>query len=261
MNHFAIFLIKDIIKREHRRANAFREEIKKYEGGKLYVKNKKGKIFFAEYDGKSQHWITKDRNRIYQLARKEYIKRSIIISEKICDILEESVDKITAAFELHNPDALVSKFSTLESDMIILDPVTCAWKTEKYSHNPIHPEALKYMTTNGVRMRSKSERIIGNILEKYGIIYRYEEAVEICGKIYYPDFTILCDDGTIIIWEHFGLMEDEGYKFKAFNKICDYRKLGFKQYKNLICTWEDDLESMENIEDIVNRIILKRKVW
>lgn len=39
-----------------------------------------------------------------------------------------------------------------------------------------------------------------------------------------------CDDGTIIIWEHFGLMED-------------------------------DLESMENIEDIVNRIILKRKVW
>ena len=79
MNHFAFFLIKDIIKRKHRRINAFCEEIKKYEGGKLYVKNK-------------------------------------------------------------------------------------------------------------------------------------------------------CDDGTIIIWEHFGLMED-------------------------------DLESMENIEDIVNRIILKRKVW
>lgn len=26
MNHFAIFLIKDIIKREHKRINAFREE-------------------------------------------------------------------------------------------------------------------------------------------------------------------------------------------------------------------------------------------
>ena len=88
---FCNFLIKDIIKREHSRINAFREEIKKYEGGKLYVENKRGKIFFAEYDGKSQHWITKDRNRIYQLARKEYIKRSIIISEKTCDILEESV--------------------------------------------------------------------------------------------------------------------------------------------------------------------------
>lgn len=145
--------------------------------------------------------------------------------------------------------------------MIILDPVTFAWKTEKYRSNPIHREALKYMTTNGMRMRSKSELIIGDILEKYGIIYRYEQAIEICGKIYYPDFVILCDDGTIIIWEHFGLMEDESYKLKAFNKICDYRKLGFKQYKNLICTWEDDLESMENIEDIVNRIILKSKVW
>ena len=39
----------------------------------------------------------------------------------------------------------------------------------------------------------------GKILEKYGIIYRYEQAIEICGKIYYPDFVILCDDGTIII--------------------------------------------------------------
>lgn len=47
------------------------------------------------------------------------------------------------------------------------------------------------------------------------------------GKLYVKN---KCDDGTMIIWEHFGLMED-------------------------------DLESMENNEDIVNRIILKRKVW
>ena len=37
MNHFAIFLIKDIIKRKHRRINAFCEEIKKYEGGASFM--------------------------------------------------------------------------------------------------------------------------------------------------------------------------------------------------------------------------------
>ena len=41
MNHFAFFLIKDIIKRKHRRINAFCEEIKKYEWGKLFVKKSK----------------------------------------------------------------------------------------------------------------------------------------------------------------------------------------------------------------------------
>lgn len=35
--------------------------------------------------------------------------------------------------------------------------------------------------------------------------FRYEAKLAINGKVYYPDFMILCDDGRILIWEHFGL--------------------------------------------------------
>lgn len=53
--------------------------------------------------------------------------------------------------------------------------------------------------------------------------------------------------------EHFGLMEDEDYRRNAYGKIDIYRRHGYLQHKNLICTWEDDIQDTQNIDEIITR--------
>ena len=78
-----------------------------------------------------------------------------------------------------------------------------------YEKNPFHPEQLIYQTKSGILVRSKSERMIADFLSEHGIPFRYEAKLLIDGKAYYPDFMILCEDDTLILWEHFGLMSQD----------------------------------------------------
>ena len=83
--------------------------------------------------------------------------------------------------------------------------------------------------------------------------FRYEAKLAINGKVYYPDFMILCDDGRILIWEHFGLMDKEEYFISACRKLEQYRRAGYVQHSNLICTYEEDLRSGAVLEEILLR--------
>ena len=60
----------------------------------------------------------------------------------------------------------------------------------------------------------------------------------------------------MVIWEHFGLMNDPDYRKRALEKIELYRKAGYVQHKNLICTWEEDIASADDIDNIIRRFIL-----
>ena len=82
--------------------------------------------------------------------------------------------------------------------------------------------------------------MIADFLSEHGIPFRYEAKLLIDGKAYYPDFVILCEDDTLILWEHFGLMSQDEYFKRACEKIKTYRKKGYMQHTNLICTWEED---------------------
>ena len=114
-------------------------------------------------------------------------------------------------------------------------------------------EQLIYQTKSGIMVRSKSERMIADFLTEHGIPFRYEAKLVIHGRTYYPDFTILCEDGTLLLWEHFGLMEQDEYFKHACEKIKAYRKKGYMQHTNLICTWEEDLLQAEQLEEILIR--------
>ena len=96
-------------------------------------------------------------------------------------------------------------------------------------------------TLKGRAVRSKSEALIGSTLEAEGIDYLYDRIVELAdgnGDITYlsPDFIILCPNGEIIIWEHFGLLTHKDYSEKAGNKFYLYSLNGFTTNKNLIFT-------------------------
>jgi hypothetical protein len=127
------------------------------------------------------------------------------------------------------------------------------WLVEDYEKNPSHPENLKYETKQGELTRSKSESIIYDELHNAGIWFRYECRFEIHTRCrmctYYPDFMILRKrDRRIILWEHFGKMDDPEYHVKTIQKIRDYAACGYYCGLNLIMTQETGEEPFTSRE-------------
>lgn len=106
-----------------------------------------------------------------------------------------------------------------------------------------------YKTSDGIYVKSKTELFIYEFLKSHGVVFIYERPVEINGKTFYPDFTIIRkSDGRLILWEHFGMMHLDWYRRNAQEKVYDYSCAGFWPLKNFIATYEfgkDDLDASE----------------
>ena len=114
-----------------------------------------------------------------------------------------------------------------------------AWVHAEYETNPKCPENLQYMTSSGLKVRSKSEIMIAASLEKYGIPFRYECLLETPAGPFYPDFTIRHPQtGKLYIWEHFGMIDDNAYAATSLPKIGVYAQMGFFPGDNLLMTFE-----------------------
>lgn len=254
-------ILKNLIQVETERAELLEQEVRRKNYGNLYIKKRGRNVCFAEYRDGKQKWITRDKERVYAVARYQYARRQLASIRQIRKILMDARAKIDETVSDCNDSGFLKKYSMLEPNRITMSPREKDWLT-KYNSNPYRPEALRYCTTGGIKMRSKSERTIGNKLEEYNIPYRYEPRLMIENKTYYPDFMILCSNGSIVIWEHFGMMDQEEYRMHALLKTIQYRKIGFKQINNLICTWEEDLDDLETVDEIIETYIInppKRK--
>lgn len=237
-----------------------KKEIKNTPGGNLYIKNTKGYKIFTEYADGQEHSIGKDKDRIYTLARRKYI--SALYSQMESDY--KSLKKFFADIKKHDCghkiDLLLKEYDTTGLDMsrILLSPEQQAWLSQPYERNPSYPKELKFLTTNGVLMRTKSELMIANRLEYFFIPYLPEMPLWFLYNQYpiYPDFTILKDDGSIIIWEHMGLMDKETYFIKNCKRIMEYRQNGYCLHTNLIITFEEDICEPGLIDKIIKSRIL-----
>lgn len=90
-------------------------------------------------------------------------------------------------------------------------------------------EKLIHRSRRGTALRSKSEVIIDDALAAHGVEAAYEVPFYSKDGQYYrlPDFTI--EDqalGRTIIWEHCGMLADEGYRERWENKLLWYRENG-----------------------------------
>lgn len=114
------------------------------------------------------------------------------------------------------------------------------WREEHPGGRNPFPEEGKYQTNRGELVRSKSEKIIADTLDKCGIPYEYEPLVELSNyHSVYPDFVALnIRTGETIIWEHLGLLSDGDYAVKNFNKLQEYESNGYLMTGNLIVTME-----------------------
>lgn len=221
-------------------------EFKELSKGYLVTRKKRNKHYYTLCDSSGEHGITKNNTLVYELLRKQYLKASISKHKQTISILNDCYYSISNINE-----------QQIESHINInLSKTQLKWLKQINSQNSYAPEHLKYKCNNGILVRSKSERTVANKLHEHGIIFKYEAPMDIDGVTLYPDFTILRRDGSIVLWEHNGLMSNDEYLVKAIQKIRKYNKAGFMQHTNLICTEECDLMDEKTLDDIIFRYIL-----
>ena len=184
----------------------------------------------------------------YEEKLNQFLKKSHSLLGKIGTFFEEnSVEKIIA--EIH-PGRKALLLPALPQALLPKELFVAQWLAKPYKELPFAEGAPEYFTSNGTRVRSKSEVIIADALTRGGIPFRYEQALTLeCSAkssrgprevTLHPDFTCLNPrTRSEFIWEHFGLMSDPDYAHNAILKITEYAASGYVLGKKLIATFED----------------------
>jgi hypothetical protein len=105
---------------------------------------------------------------------------------------------------------------------------------------PPHAEHLIHKTRKGHMVRSKTELIIADKLFDAGLAYDYEKPLDGTarpGRIF-PDFSFVDAAGDLVVWEHFGRMDDPQYRQGHDWKMQWYADNGFCLGLNLFITEE-----------------------
>lgn len=217
---------------------------------KTLTKSPKGKIVINHHHSGFQYYVrehpTDKRGRYLKTSEKELTKRLIQkrYDELIVKQIQKELDILEQLNTTTNPYEEIYNKIHVGCDMVtplMLTDEECVkkWYECQYDRMGFAENAPEYYSKKGERMRSKSETVIADHLDKYGVPYLYECPIEIDGKMYYPDFKILnVHTREVIYWEHFGIMDDSDYMNKAIKKINTYAQNGLVLGENLIVTFE-----------------------
>lgn len=183
----------------------------------------------------------KDIHLAQKLAQKEYDKKVLASIEKELT----AINKYFSFYPNRNPEQIYENLHKERQKLImpIVEPdeeYLRNWESVKYQGKEFYEGTPEFYTAKGERVRSKSEVIIADVLNREGIPYHYEYPIYIkgIGKIH-PDFTVLnTRTRNEMIWDHFGMMDDPEYAEKSVQKITTYENNGFFPGENLILTYE-----------------------
>ena len=114
-----------------------------------------------------------------------------------------------------------------------------AWLDADYEMMGFRETEKEFYTRKGLRVRSKSELIIADMLDEEEIPFRYEKPLKLKAGTVHPDFALLnIKERKEVYWEHFGMMDDIEYRNNAFIKIREYEDSGLYQFDSMIWTFE-----------------------
>ena len=271
-------LLEILLQLEKKKADSYRTEIKMYPEGCLHIIAVSGEAYFQQIVKGKGRGITHDIDLVYKLARKRYLQlrvkeqEQMILRIGVLTGISRRKRKLAKQQPFSPVEKLLDKYGRagLEILRITCDPKQYRWVKQEYRKNTKNPEQLIYETYSGIKVRSKSEQTIGNELEIKGIPYRYEPEIKLAMgwmegvewliqgnyKAVYPDFVIMTEDGTFIIWEHLGRIDLEEYRKHNMEKISAYRQNGVCDDEHLILSFEKDMEKTETIRRIIAKRVL-----
>ena len=245
--------IEDILKMLLLHIRQMQAELRNSNVGTLYIKHGKTNTIFTEYKDGREFGVGNNKAHIHKLARIKYLRLLAKNIEASYKEVQKLFVKLKAIESKYDPDTLLKTYKAqgLDTTDILYSPKQRKWMNQTFKKNESYPDSLEHVSNGGIITRSKSEKLIANKLEEWNVTFIYELPLILGGKRYYPDFTILKDNGEIIYWEHFGMMSDEDYFIKSNERHREYRANGLCDHTNLIITWEEDLLDMSVIDHII----------
>lgn len=222
------------------------------EGGLRTTVRKNCYQYFRRTDPEDTNgkYITKnDRHLAKQLAQRDYDRDVLHKAQKEFALISRYVEHL-------KNNSLIDVYENLNPARKILVEPVCpddehfirGWRTQEYKPLAFDDVTAEFYSNSGVRVRSKSELIIANMLEKYGIPYRYEYPLMLNGNdLVRPDFLCLnINRRREYIWEHFGMMDSIPYANKNVAKIASYELSGYHAGENMIMTFETSMVSIKS---------------
>ena len=208
-------------------------------------------------------YLDKTRNKDKVLyANKKYFKELLKnIDDELCKL-----DKIKS---MQISDSIVNTFEKLNPGVKkLITPINVDDATYASLWMQMHYEGLKFdskdntsfYSDKGERMRSKSEVLIANALNKYKIPYKYERpVVRKNGELLYPDFTILdTKRRKEVYWEHLGKLDDMSYLTRNLWKLDEYKKINIHLGVNLFLTYETSVNPLgtKEIKRVIESVLI-----
>ena len=244
-----------------KRVTFLRSELKRLDkkysdlpAGSLYIARRKGNTqYYWRLPGQEPElrYIKKnDTELIRALMKKQYIlklRRSIEEEVEAIDLYLTHLPKIPPeqVFEALGEERRQYVDPELDSDTRF----AFRWMAETYDAPIFNYDATDDENLDGDEhddvYRSKSERIIANMLDKNGILYKYEKPLSLRGFTVYPDFTILdIRNRREIYLEHLGMMDNDKYLDNAILKLNRYSRAGYQLGDRLLVTMESSIRPL-----------------
>lgn len=250
MKKIILKLLREYISVLTKLISKLESQLKNRAGGYLKCRKVGGKIYYSvvsEVDGKERYLKDGD-GLIIKLAKEQYLSRLLIVAKRQVKRFEGCVRLLTSGDRLSDIDDVYDSLSdevrALVSPSIeTTDGYAENWeKKMRSAPHQGYPIENGIMTLGGDYVRSKSEAIIADRLYAAGVPYSYE--LQMCLKkgdkeFCYPDFTILNKrTRKIIIWEHFGKMDETNYLAKTQEKLKMYELNDYHLGDNMIVSFE-----------------------
>ena len=200
---------------------------------------------------KGKYILKKNFKLARSLAQKDYDLQLIRALKKESRILKNTLKLLEAESVKRNaPSDIFHKLNKHRRALVAPVSLTdeqyaAAWQSQKYEGKTFQPDSPEYYTARGERVRSKSEVIIADTLNRLNVPYRYEYPLTLKGGgrhdqiTVHPDFLCLnLRTRREYIWEHFGMMDNPEYLEKTVQKIKVYNDNNYFIGRNLIITME-----------------------
>ena len=270
--------LKEMISRIQDQNEILHEELKGCPKGELQCYSNHGRKQFTQVwwnQGKrNRKYINRNKDLIRDLARKKYLNSHIEALSHNIDILSNAckelapLDHNTFIASLPSSLAVVPREFYLVSKSLKACPdadtalkkhlAECQkWATQPYNQSNYNPQQRKITTSQGIKVRSKSEALIADMLHDYGIPFRYEQVIRLDQTIISPDFSFLSSRGFEVYWEHAGLLDNPFYSFRHHLKMMQYETAGIYPWRDLIVTYDTDNQiNMKMIKSMIHNVLL-----
>ncbi|MBR3508474.1 MAG: hypothetical protein IKO03_06885 [Lachnospiraceae bacterium] len=227
----------------------------------LYCRKIRG--YYQYYVGKEYVSKKKNEKRIQMLALKEYREKLNPLLEKAIRHLKEALNSLEhlneAYTHMHEGKQVLFEPDVVPVEKRIRDFRNVTYERMGFAEN----DKTEYYTHRGERVRSKSEKIIADELDRHGIPYHYEMPLllRVDGQMkeFHPDFTIMnVTTGEVKYLEHLGMMDNPSYYNNVLAKLDIYERNGLLIGRDVILLHESTVRPLNTriIADYIQEFLV-----